>query len=140
MSDTLAGLTSGGPMPPSLMAGGGAPGPSPAMPPRPNLGPVSQPSANPGNTAAAMLKIKNALHLLQEALPNLPMGDELHTVVLQTVTKLSKVAGGLPEHPGLQQQDLLGMMRRLGSNPMQGALNRMLPSPGAPPAMPAQPG
>lgn len=134
MSGSLAGMMPG-PMPPSL--GGGAPGgATPAMGPRPNLGPVSQQSANPGNASAAMLDIKNALNLLQKALPNLPMGDELHSTVLQCVTKLSKAAGNIPEQPGLQAQSLMQMMRAMGGNPMQSALNKMLPQPGQPPAMP----
>jgi len=131
-------------MPPSLMGGGGAPGGPPgATPqagPRPNLGPVTQPSANPGNASAAMLDIKNALNLLQRALPNLPMGDELHGTVLQCVTKLSKAASNIPEQPGLQQQSMLSMMRTMGQNPMASALNKMLPQPGQGPAMPGQPG
>lgn len=129
------------PMPPSMMGGGGgAPGgATPTMPPRPNLGPVTQQGHNQGNVASAMLDIKNALQLLQKALPNLPMGDELHSTVLQTVTKLSKYAGDIPEQPGLQQQSLLAMMRGMGQNPMQSALSRMLPQPGQGPAMPGMP-
>jgi hypothetical protein len=146
VSATLSGIPPG-PMPPALMGGGapggppgGPPGASPMMAPRPNLGPVSQPSSNPGNTAAALLKIKNALGLLQEALPNIPMGDQLHTLVLDTIKKLAKVAGNVPSQPGLQQQDLLGMMRKLGANPMAAALDRMHPQPGQGPAMPGPPG
>ena len=141
MSGSLAGMPPA-PMPPSLMGGGGgAPGgPTPAMGSRPNLGPVTQQSSNPGNASAAMLDIKNALNLLQKALPNLPMGDELHGTVLQCVTKLSKAASSIPEQPGLQAQSLMQMMRSMGQNPMQAALSKMLPQPGQGPAMPGQPG
>lgn len=144
MSGSLAGMPPA-PMPPSL-AGGGAPGgppgggAAPMMPSRPNLGPVTQSSPNAGNASAAMLDIKNALNLLQKALPNLPMGDELHGTVLQCVTKLSKAASSIPDQPGLQSQSLMQMMRSMGANPMQAALSKMLPQPGAGPAMPGQPG
>lgn len=130
-------------MPPSMMGGGGgAPGggATPQMAPRPNLGPATQQSGSPGNVSAAMLDLKNALNLLQRALPNLPMGDELHSTVLQCVTKLSKSASSIPEQPGLQQQSMLSMIRSMGANPMQGALNKMLPQPGQGPAMPGPPG
>lgn len=118
------------PMPPAL--GGGTPG---MAPPRPNLGPVTQPQGNPGNAAAAMLDVKNAHDLLQRALPNIPMGTPIHTKVLKILTQLSEISQDAGGDQSLQMQSLLSMMRQKGQNPMAGALARLQPSPAAPPAM-----
>ena len=132
------------PMPPSLMGGGGgapSPGGMPGMAaPRPNLGPVSQPQGNPGNVASAMVDVKNALNLLQRALPNIPMGSPIHADILKTVSSLSKHAQDAGGDHSLQMQSLLSMVKSMGQNPMQNALAKMMPSPNAAPAMGAHPG
>ena len=110
------------------------------MPPRPNLGPVSQPQGNPGNVASAMLDVKNALNMLQRALPNIPMGSPLHADILKTVTNLTKHAQDAGGDPSLQMQSLMSMMRSMGQNPMQAALAKMMPQPGQGPAMGSPPG
>jgi hypothetical protein len=107
--------------------------------PRPNLGPVSQPQGNPGNAASAMVDVKNALNLLQRALPNIPMGSPIHADILKTVSTLSKHAQDAGGDHSLQMQSLLSMVKSMGQNPMQNALAKMMPSPNAAPAMGAPP-
>ena len=87
-----------------LIGGGGAPGGPPGVPPggppgaggmplppslqagRPGAGPMTVPQGNPGNALAAAAKMKSAVTLLQEALPALPMGSEIHTDILKAVS------------------------------------------------------
>lgn len=119
-------------MPPSL--GGGAP-----TPPRPNLGGPTQGQTNPGNVAKALIDVKNAAMLIQQALPNIPMGTPLHQDLINIVTKLSKHASEASNDPGLQQQGMLAAMRHAAANPMAAALQRMQGPPNAPPAMGGEP-
>src|ERR1700677_1488057 len=79
--------------------GGGAPpgGAPPGMPgaggPH-NVGAAVSPQANPGNQMAALQKVKLASAALQEALPALPMGSEMHAKLLKIVTDLAKLLQG----------------------------------------------
>ena len=119
----------GGGLPP---AGGAAPAPHP---PGGNVGPVANPQANPGNQAAAMQKLKVALAALQEALPAIPMGSELHTKVLKVTTDLSKELQSTHDDPQSQIQALMQMIRAAPQQAQMQQLARM-GQPGAPPAMP----
>ena len=131
-------------------APGGAPGgaaPQPGLPPSltsapPGAGPVSPPQGNPGNSMAAMAKVKSALVLLQEALPAIPMGSDFHTDILKVVAMLAK---SVPEQAaGSQQQiaSLQALMSKLAQGQPNEALARMAQQtqPNAPPALPPQPG
>lgn len=106
------------------------------MPAKPNMGPATSPQPNMGNQAAAMNKVQNALTMLEQALPEIPMGSELHHEILKITTQLSKKLQPGTGSPGLQMQELLQMARNQSqSAPMQ-ALARMQQPPGSPPAMP----
>lgn len=142
MSGALAALPGG-----ASPVAGAQPSPSPGLPPgtqppRGNVGPVTQPQTNPGNSTAAMLDVRNALQLLQRALPNIPMGSPIHGDILDVVRKLSKHAA--EEGPqSMLNQSLLTMIRERAQNPMAQAMGRMFPgqqggaTPPTPPAMPA---
>lgn len=105
-------------------------------PAKPNTGPATSPQPNAGNEASAMNQIQNALTMLETALPNIPLGNELHQEILKITTQLSKKLQPGTGSPGLQMQELLQMARgQAQSAPMQ-ALARMGQPPGAPPAMP----
>ena len=113
-----------------------------------NSGPATAPQAQPGNAAAAMMKVKNAAMLINEALPAVPMGSEFHGELLKLATTLNKILQKVPEHPGVQATGLVQQARQLAqSSPAQAALMQMYPSPspagppgGAPPGgAPASP-
>lgn len=118
---------------------GGMP-PTPGLPPghaapRPN-NPATQGQANPGNLTAAMLDIRNALQLLQRALPNIPMGSPVWDDVHKTVGSLAKHAS--EEMPmSLMNQSAMSLIKQRSQNPMAPQMAKMAGGdPSAPPAMP----
>ena len=59
--------------------------------------------AQPGNAAGAVAKIRQAIELMQDALPSVPLGSDLHKEVLGAITKLAKHASAGDASPGIQQ-------------------------------------
>jgi len=106
-------------------------------PPRPNI-PATQGQANPGNMGAAMLDVRNALQLLQRALPNIPMGSTEWSAVHKCIGDLAKHAG--EEAPAsMLNQSALSLIRGRSQSPMSGQAAHMFPPGGgnAPPTPPA---
>lgn len=103
--------------------------------PRPNVG-ATQQQGNPGNIGAAMLDIRNALQMLQRALPNIPMGAPLWADIHTTIGKLAKHAS--EEGPmSLLNQSALSLIRGRSQNPMAGQMAKLMGGqPNAGPAMP----
>jgi hypothetical protein len=96
---------------------------------------VTVPRPQMGNAAQALTLVHTAIDALQRALPGLPMGSELHTAVLRTVTELSRRTSNEGGDKGSQLQALSQMGRGLQQQPQQAALQRMQPP--APPAPPS---
>jgi hypothetical protein len=48
---------------------------------------------NPGLRISAISKLREAIHLIQEALPGLDVGDDAHKAALSATNTLSKVVG-----------------------------------------------
>jgi len=132
----------GGPAPP--------PGGAPALPPGmsaapPGAGPMAPQQGNPGNSLAALAKIKTALMLLQEALPAIPLGSDAHSDILKTVAMLAKHVPDAGQG-GDQQQitQLQQLIQKLAQQQPNAALARIaqpaanaqpaLPQPASPPA------
>lgn len=118
--------------------------PSPMTQASPNGGPISAPQGNQGNVQAAMAKISSGLKMLQEALPLVPMGNELHTKLLgavKTIAEAMNKEGESPTTPKLDISSILQMIKQHAQNAPQGAMARMLPAQGAnqPPATGAPP-
>ena len=110
---------------------------------RPNIGPVTTPQPNAGNAAAGMSKVRNAIQMLEEALPTIPMGTPAHTEILNTLTKLSKTfsSEGGGGQKGIDLMSLLQSARQASQASPMAALSRMMqPQGGTPPAMPPGPG
>lgn len=85
-------------------------------------------TGNPGEAAAAIMKVREAIKILQQALPAVPVGTDIHKSLLKAITDLSKVAPQAEASPGTQQttfRDLqaqaqqtapmMALMRALGS-------------------------
>jgi hypothetical protein len=131
------------PMPPGVPGGGLPPGGAPgAMPPGMqappgNLGPATIPQNNPGNILQAMQKLQAATKMITEALPQIPMGTELHGAVLKIAADLSKHIGEAHENHQNQIQTLLQAIQSSKNDQQMGMLNRVSPPPNQPPAMPA---
>lgn len=122
-------------MPPS----GGLPGPLAQAPA--NAGAMVSPQGNQGNIGAALVKIKNALKMLEEALPLVPMGDELHTDLLNTMKQLSKPLKKSSDNPQMEVGSLLQMAKQNAQSAPMAAMARMFGAgqagAGQPPAMSA---
>lgn len=103
-----------------------------------NSGPATAPQAQPGNATAAMMKVKNAAMLINEALPAVPMGSEFHGELLKLATTLNKILQKVPDHPGMQATGMVQGARQLAQHsPAQAALQQMFPpasTGGAPPS------
>lgn len=115
----------------------------PGMPQAPtNVGPATAAQAHTGNAAAALPKIRNALTMLQEALPSIPMGTPAHSSVLKAVKDIGAHMEelGTPQNQGMDMQSLIQMMRQQSQQAPQQALQRMYPGqPQGGPAMPGMP-
>jgi hypothetical protein len=125
------------PLPMTLPPAGGLPGP--LMQGSPNVGNPTQQQGNHGNMAAAMTKVKNAMQLLQEALPLVPMGNDLHAEILGAVSKLSKHMKKGEETPQLDIASLLNTIKQKAQGAPQAALARQFSGnagEGQPPALP----
>ncbi len=120
------------PMPLPQKPAGGLP--SPLAAPPSNAGPISQPGGNQGNVQAAMAKISSGLKMIQEALPLIPMGNELHTKVLGAVKTLAEAMnkeGEAPTTPKLDLSSILQMIKQHTQNAPQNAAARLMPAQGA---------
>lgn len=83
-----------------------------------------------------MLDIRNALQMLQRALPNIPMGTPVWKDIYDAVGKLSK-HGGSELPMGLMNQAALRLIRERSQNPLAGQMANMSGAkPDAAPAMP----
>lgn len=127
--------------------------PASMMPPsvsgRPPMGasPVGVPSGAPGQSANALAKVREAIKILEAALPALPTGSDPYKSVLSAIQSISKHVSPSDEIPGVQQTALrdIGqqssqnamlqqLMRSMGSASPGGAPGGGASPPGAPPA------
>lgn len=107
--------------------------------PQPAAGATSVPQGNQGNLVQAMSLVRNALEMLQKALPLIPMGSPQHADLLKAVGMISKHMEQNEGNKGVDLQSLLQMARQASQQSPVQALNRMSPAPNAPPAMPPTP-
>lgn len=117
------------------------PGQAPAAPTPPpgaspsHAGPATMPQGNQGNQAKAMLDIRNAVKMLEQALPMIPMGSPLHEKIHKVALDLSKELTQGDENPALQMQQLVQMMRSASQQQPINALSKLTaPPPNTPPA------
>ena len=80
--------------------------------------PISVPSGSPGANAGAMAKVREAVKILQQALPELPPGSDPHKAVLNAISSISKYVGPTNEVPGIQQTALRDLQQNAGKNAM----------------------
>lgn len=121
---------------------GGLPSPMTQAPA--NAGPAAMPQGNAGNVHAAIIKIKNAAKMLEEALPLIPFGSEEHEKLAKIITELSKGIGkaGGGSNPQLEVGSLLQMAKNNAQSAPMAAMAKMFSGQqgqGQPPAtMPPQ--
>lgn len=108
-------------------------------PPLGSAGPAAPPTANLGLEADADSKVREAIHLLEMALPQYQTGSEKHKGALDALSKLSKMFPASAEVPGVQQTQLLALQNKAQQNGMLQALLRQAQAAGSPQAAPAVP-
>lgn len=113
--------------------------PPSAAPAAPNAGPAAVPQGNQGNSAQALSLVRNAVEMMQKALPMIPMGSPLHGDLLKATSTISKHMEQGQGNKGVDVQSLLQMARQASQQSPLAALNRMHPAPNAAPAMPSAP-
>lgn len=103
-------------------------------------GPAAPPSPNLGQQADALSKVQQAVQLLQLQLPSFPVGSEQQKVVMDAITKLSKIAPADQGPEGVQMSSLkaleedalkTSMLRKLMAAPPSAAGGA--PPPAGPP-------
>lgn len=126
-------------MPMNMPPSGGLP--SPLAQASPNAGGMTQQQGNQGNIQAALVKIKGAAKMLEEALPLIPFGSEEHEKLAKIVMDLSKGIGKAGNNPQLEAASLQSAAQNVAKQaPMQNMARLFAANPGAgqPPAQ-AQP-
>ena len=88
-----------------------------------------------------MEKIQTALKLMEQALPDIPMGTPIHTEILQAAQKFAKHLGEAGGNAGSEMQTLLNLARQSAQGQPMAALSRLMGPQGGPPAtQPPPPG
>ena len=94
--------------------------------PQQGFNPAAKATGNPGETAAALAQVREAVNLLQVSLPSLPVGSDPHKAVLEAISKLSKVVPTGDMQPGVQNTALQGLQtQRQQSAPLMSMLAAM---------------
>lgn len=88
-----------------------------------------------------MADVRNAIKMLESALPNVPMGTPLHTEILNSTKSLLKHLPESDASPGIDLMSLVNMARQASqAQPMQALMKAFPQQPNTPPAMaPAAP-
>ena len=98
------------------------------------VGPGGEPSDSPGSQAQSLSMVREAVRLLQQALPGIPLGSDPHKDVLKAITSLSKSVPPSAEIPGIQTSTLAGLQKSAQDNAV---LRQLAGAMGQGPAVPA---
>lgn len=104
----------------------------PLLPPsltgRPPLGasPVGLPTGNPGQAADALATLREAVKILERALPGLPTGSDPYKAVLNAIASITKHVSPSSEVPGVQQTALRDLQQSASQSGMMQSLMRSL--------------
>lgn len=119
----------------------------PSLSGQPPIGssPASLATGNPGANAAALAKVREAVRILEIALPDLPHGSPEHKAVLNAISGMSKHAPAAEAQPGIQISAMRELQQQASQQAPLMALMRQFaarehaaqPAPGG--AVPAQP-
>jgi hypothetical protein len=108
--------------------------------------PVSVPTGSPGKSANALAQVREAIKILEKALPELPAGSAPYNDILASISKISKHVSPSDEIPGLQKTALRGLAQDAQKSAMMQSLMRSMgeggaapPSPGGAPQPPTPP-
>jgi len=86
------------------------------------------------------MQVKSALEMIQQALPGLAAGSEIHRDALQAITRLSRHMPQGEPTAGVQQTQLQDMLRMLARNALlQRVMAQQQAGGGGPPQAPTPP-
>jgi hypothetical protein len=91
-------------------------------------GPIALPTGNPGQAANSLAKVREAVKILEAALPQLPTGSEPYKAVLDAITKISKHVAPSGEVPGVQATALRDLGQQAQKSAMLQSLMRSMGS------------
>jgi len=94
------------------------------QPPMGHSGPASPPTANPGLQADAMSKMREAIKLIEMALPGFEIGSDGHKAAVDMLSKGTKAFPASEEVPGVQKTQLQGLAQQAQKSAMMQALLR----------------
>ncbi len=94
--------------------------------------PLSPPTGNPGQQANALAQVREAVKILEKALPELATGSEPYKAVLNAISSVSKHVSPSNEVPGVQQTALRDLGQQAQSSGMMQSLMRSLAGAGQP--------
>ena len=89
-----------------------------------------------GAAANGIVKVRNAVEMLQQALPTIPMGTELWTAVHKACVDIGKHLRPEDRDQGAQVGGLLQQIRQTAQAGPQNAVARLTPQGPQPPVMP----
>jgi len=93
---------------------------------------MSGPSPNPGQEAASIAKVRQAIDLLQQAFGGSDPTGELGKAILDSIKKLGSVAPPMQGAPGVGMEALRNaLMQARQSSPMQALMRSMASGGGA---------
>lgn len=99
----------------------------PAVSGRPPLGPTGPagvPTGNPGLAAAGLAKLRESIKIMEEILPTLQPGTDVHKAVLNAISSVSKHVPASGEMAGVQMTTLRDLQQQAQSNGMLDAVMR----------------
>jgi len=88
--------------------------------------PMGPPTGNPGQQANALAQVREAVKILEKALPELATGSEPYKAVLNAISSVSKHVSPSGEVPGVQQTALRDLQQGAQSSGMMQSLMRSL--------------
>lgn len=100
----------------------------------PNLGAATTPQGNPGLAVKAMSDVRNAVTMLESALPHIPIGTPLHSEILNATKSLLKHLQPGEQNAGIDLMQLVQMARQQAANQPMAAMMRQF-QPNQPPAI-----
>jgi len=99
--------------------------------------PLGVPTGSPGNNANALSQVREAIKILEKALPNLPTGSDPYKAVLSAIQSVSRHVTPSAEVPGVQQTTLRDMQQNAQQSGMLQSVMRSLGGGGGGPPGPA---
>ena len=99
--------------------------------------PLGVPTGSPGSYANALSQVREAIKILEKALPNLPTGSDPYKAVLSAIQSVSRHVTPSAEVPGVQQTTLRDMQQNAQQSGMLQSVMRSLGGGGGGPPGPA---